>query len=70
MLSYAGTEAGGVGWVSGLHEALDQARAMVGPLAVALVLARQGNVHLASAESRRWPEGVNAELPAFTGHAL
>src|SRR5579863_4797757 len=49
MLSYAGKEAGGVGWAFGLHEALDQAGAMVGPLAVALVLVRQGSFHLAFA---------------------
>ncbi|MGH6986026.1 MAG: MFS transporter [Caulobacteraceae bacterium] len=49
MLSYAGQEAGGVGWAFGLHEALDQLGAMVGPLAIAAVLARRGDFHLAFA---------------------
>jgi MFS family permease len=39
MLSHAGKQAGGYGWAFGLHEALDQAGAMFGPLAVAAVLA-------------------------------
>ncbi len=39
MLSHAGKQVGGYGWVFGLHEALDQAGAMVGPLAVAVTLA-------------------------------
>jgi predicted MFS family arabinose efflux permease len=43
MLSYAGKQLGGYGWVFGLNEALDQAGAMVGPLIVALVLARRAN---------------------------
>jgi hypothetical protein len=38
MLSHAGQEMG-IGWAFGLHEALDQAGALVGPLALALVLA-------------------------------
>ena len=38
MLSHAGKQAGGYGWAFGLHEALDQAGAMVGPLVVAAVL--------------------------------
>jgi MFS family permease len=41
MLSHAGKQAGGYGWAFGLHEALDQAGAMFGPLAVAAVLAYQ-----------------------------
>jgi MFS family permease len=49
MLSHAGKQAGGYGWVFGLHEALDQAGAMVGPLLVALVLAHHGSYHLAFA---------------------
>jgi hypothetical protein len=40
MLSHAGKQVGGYGWVFGLHEALDQCGAMFGPLAVAAVLAR------------------------------
>jgi MFS family permease len=39
MLSHAGRQAGGYGWAFGVHEALDQAGAMVGPLVVAAVLA-------------------------------
>jgi MFS family permease len=42
MLSHAGKQAGGYGWVFGLHEALDQFGAMCGPLAVAAVLAHHG----------------------------
>ena len=49
MLSYAGKEAGGVGWAFGLHEALDQSGAMVGPLAVSAVLAIRHDFHLAFA---------------------
>jgi MFS family permease len=41
MLSYAGSRLG-QGWVFGLHEALDQTGATLGPLAVALVLAVGG----------------------------
>jgi MFS family permease len=43
MLSHAAKEVGGYGWVFGIHEALDQAGAMVGPLVVAAVLASRGN---------------------------
>jgi len=39
MLSHAATEIGGYGWVFGIHEAFDQGGAMVGPLAIAGVLA-------------------------------
>lgn len=39
MLSHAATEIGGYGWAFGLHEAFDQAGAMVGPIAVAGVFA-------------------------------
>jgi MFS family permease len=38
MISHAGKQVGGYGWAFGLHEALDQAGAMFGPLAVAAVL--------------------------------
>src|SRR6202035_3793236 len=47
MLSHAGKEMGGYGWAFGLHEALDQCGAFVGPLVVALVLAKRGDYHLA-----------------------
>ncbi len=43
MLSHAGQQAGGYGWAFGLHQALDQFGAMVGPLAVAAVLAHHGS---------------------------
>ena len=43
MLSHAGKQLGGYGWVFGMHEALDQFGALVGPLVVALVLARRGD---------------------------
>jgi MFS family permease len=41
MMSHAGEEIG-QGWAFGLHEALDQAGALAGPLIAALVLARHG----------------------------
>lgn len=40
MLSHAGQELGGYGWVFGVHEALDQLGALLGPLIVAFLLAR------------------------------
>ena len=43
MLSHAALEMGGYGWAFGLHEALDQAGATVGPLVVAVVLAVHGS---------------------------
>jgi len=39
MLSHAATEIGGYGWAFGIHEAFDQAGAMVGPLAIAAIYA-------------------------------
>ena len=48
MLSHAGKHVG-YGWVFGVHEALDQSGALVGPLAVAAVLAYQGDYHRAFA---------------------
>lgn len=39
MLSYAGKQIGGYGWAFGLHEALDQFGAVLGPIAVSAVLA-------------------------------
>src|SRR6185437_7836333 len=41
MLSHAGQKMG-MGWVFGLHEAIDQIGAMLGPLIVALVLYMKG----------------------------
>jgi MFS family permease len=50
MLSHAAKQIGGYGWAFGLHEALDQFGALVGPLAVAGVLAvRHGGYRLAFA---------------------
>jgi MFS family permease len=39
MLAHAGTEAGGYGFVFGIHQLLDQCGAMLGPLTVSAVLA-------------------------------
>jgi predicted MFS family arabinose efflux permease len=50
MISHAGKRIGGYGWAFGINEALDQAGAMLGPLAVAGVLAlHQGGFRLAFA---------------------
>ena len=43
MLSHAGQVLGGYGWVFGIHEALDQFGALIGPLVVAAVLAKRGD---------------------------
>jgi MFS family permease len=48
MLSHASKEIG-VGWGFGLHEALDQFGALIGPLTVAAVLARRGDYRTAFA---------------------
>jgi MFS family permease len=45
MLSHAAKEIG-FGWAFGVHEALDQFGALVGPLVVALVIAKRGQYHL------------------------
>ncbi|CDZ77017.1 Major Facilitator Superfamily protein [Legionella massiliensis] len=42
MLSHAGPKIG-MGWVFGLHEAIDQIGAMLGPLIIALILYYQGS---------------------------
>jgi predicted MFS family arabinose efflux permease len=49
MLSHAGKQLGGYGWAFGLHEALDQAGAMAGPLIMAAVLVRHHNYRVAFA---------------------
>jgi predicted MFS family arabinose efflux permease len=50
MLSHAATQIGGYGWAFGLHEALDQFGALVGPLAIAGILAvRHGGFRFAFA---------------------
>ncbi|MGO9482076.1 MAG: MFS transporter [Candidatus Kryptoniota bacterium] len=49
MLSHAGKQLGGFGWVFGLHEGMDQAGALIGPIVVALVLAARGSYKIAFA---------------------
>lgn len=49
MLSHAGKQVGGYGWVFGIHEAMDQFGALFGPLLVAGMLAWRGSYHLAFA---------------------
>jgi predicted MFS family arabinose efflux permease len=49
MLSHAAKEAGGYGWAFGLHEALDQSGALVGPLIVAGVMFLRGDYRVAFA---------------------
>jgi hypothetical protein len=49
MLSHAGKQVGGYGWVFGMHEALDQFGAMFGPVVVAAILAHRGSYHEAFA---------------------
>ena len=49
MLSHAAKEAGGYGRAFGLHEALDQSGAMVGPLVVAAVMFLRGDYRVAFA---------------------
>lgn len=47
MLAHAGQKVGGYGWVFGVHEAMDQFGALVGPLLVAGVLAWRQSYSLA-----------------------
>jgi MFS family permease len=49
MLSHAGAEMGGYGWAFGLHEGLDQLGALLGPLAMAAILAWRHDERLAFA---------------------
>jgi len=49
MLAHAGRELGRSGWAFGLHEAMDQTGATIGPLIVAGVLAMRGDYRLAFA---------------------
>lgn len=49
MLSRVGARAGGLGWAFGVHEALDQCGALIGPLVVALALALKHDYRLAFA---------------------
>jgi len=46
MLAHAGKSVGGFGWAFGLHEALDQFGAMIGPLVIAAVFAAKGSYRL------------------------
>jgi MFS family permease len=48
MLSHAGKEMG-IGWAFGLHEGLDQAGALIGPLVLAFILAHRGQYRVAFA---------------------
>ena len=61
MLSHAGKQLGGYGWAFGLHEGLDQAGALCGPLAVAAVLVRHGRYHEAFA-TLAIPASINLAL--------
>ncbi len=47
MLSHAGKQMGGYGWAFGLHEALDQFGALIGPLAMAGILLLRHDYRLA-----------------------
>jgi len=49
MLSHAGKEMGGYGWAFGLHEALDQFGALLGPLVMAALLAWRHDYRLSFA---------------------
>jgi predicted MFS family arabinose efflux permease len=49
MLAHAGEQMGGYGWAFGLHEALDQGGAMLGPLAMAGLLLLRHDYHHAFA---------------------
>jgi MFS family permease len=61
MLSHAGKQAGGYGWAFGVHEAMDQCGAMIGPLAIAAILARHGGYHQAFA-ALAVPAAINLSL--------
>jgi MFS family permease len=64
MLSHAGKQLGGYGWAFGLHQAFDQFGAMVGPLAVAAVLAHRGSYREAFAVLL-FPAVINLSLVAL-----
>jgi len=83
MLSHAAKRVGGYGWAFGIHEALDQLGALVGPLVVAVVLAYRGNfrdafavllipaiLNLAFVAIARWryPRPQDLEVAAVGGH--
>jgi predicted MFS family arabinose efflux permease len=64
MLSHAGKEMG-IGWAFGLHEGLDQAGALVGPLVLALILAHKGEYRVAFA-TLLIPASITAVLIVVT----
>ena len=64
MLSHAGKEMG-IGWAFGLHEGLDQAGALIGPLLLAVILARRGDYRTAFA-TLLIPAGITAALIVVT----
>ncbi len=64
MLSHAGQEMG-IGWAFGLHEGLDQAGALVGPLVLAAILAHRGQYRIAFA-TLLIPACITAVLIAVT----
>ena len=64
MLSHAGKEMG-IGWAFGLHEGLDQAGALLGPLMLAVILACRGDYRLAFA-ALAIPAGVTCVLIVVT----
>ncbi len=49
MLSHAAGHIGGYGWTFGIHQACDQAGAMLGPLIVAVIMGWRGQYHEAFA---------------------
>ncbi|KWR85192.1 MFS transporter [Pseudomonas sp. PI1] len=65
MLSHAARHVGGYGWAFGLHEALDQFGALLGPLLVAAVLAREGDYRSAFA-LLLVPAAINISLVLLT----
>ncbi|MGC2638744.1 MAG: MFS transporter [Acidobacteriaceae bacterium] len=64
MLSHAGQEMG-IGWAFGLHEGLDQAGALIGPLILAIILAHRGEYRVAFA-SLLIPACITAVLIVVT----
>lgn len=64
MLSHAGREMG-IGWAFGVHEGLDQAGALIGPLVLALILAHRGDYRIAFA-SLAIPAVITAALIVIT----
>ena len=65
MLSHAGKEMG-IGWAFGLHEGLDQAGALIGPLVMALILARRGEYRICAFATLLIPAVITAVLIVVT----